>query len=161
MGGKIKRYHIGKNAVQGDTHIKAGTIPYSKLEDDTILLEIAIPIVVDKQSVTSSTLATLDGYCKWDPDAWTAALIKKIYVELEYESAGAGDVDLYNLSDGSKLADLVAPSAATSHTITRVDVTTEVKALTAAKNLAIQAAGDGTNALDVYSAKLIVQIGIS
>jgi len=88
-------------------------------------------------------------------------LIKKIYVELEYGSAGAGDVDLYNVSDGVKLADLVAPTAATTKTLTRVDVTTAVKALTANKKIGIQAAGDGTNALDMYAAKLVVQLGIS
>ncbi|MDQ6964859.1 MAG: hypothetical protein Q9M13_08075, partial [Mariprofundales bacterium] len=103
-------------------------------------------------------LTTLNGQTIWDPSGWNLDRITKIEVELEWESAGAGDIDLYNVSDGAKLADLVTPSAATSKTIQRIDVTTAVKGLTAAKILAIQAAGDGTNAVTVYTAKLVVTL---
>ena len=147
---RVKKSNIFKQAIN-----------YDMLADDTIELEIAIPIVVDQQSTTSDTLTTLNGYAYWSPDAWTSALINKIYVELEYETAGAGDFDLYNITDGEKLADLVAPTSAVSHVVTRYDVTSAVKALTADKRLGIQIAGDGTNAATCYSAKLIVQIGIS
>jgi len=58
LGVKVHRYHVEKDAIQGDKHIADATIPYSKLEDDTILAEIHIPIVVYKQSVVSTTLTT-------------------------------------------------------------------------------------------------------
>lgn len=150
MGGKIRRYHIGP-----------GSIEAGDLVSDTIKHEVAIPIVVDKQNVTTTTLTTLDGWMRWIVGNWIPALVNGIYVELEYATAGAGDIDLHNITDGVKLADLVAPAAATAHTVVRIDVTSQVLGLTADKTLGIQAAGDGTNAATVYSAKLIVAIGIS
>ncbi|MGC9086792.1 MAG: hypothetical protein ACP5IT_11420 [Thermoproteota archaeon] len=157
----VRRYHVEKNAVEGGADIIDASIPYGKLQVDTVKFEVAIPIVVDSQSVTSTTLATLNGWARWVVGSWVAALIKSIYVELEYATGGAGDIDLYNITDSTKIKDLVAPATATSHTITRVDVTSQVKALTADKTIGIQAAGDGTNAATVYSAKLIVRMGIS
>jgi len=145
MPGKVRRYHVEKGAIEAED-----------LVSGAIKFETAIPIVTDKQSVTSSTLATLEGYAKWKLSNFNKDYIDYIYVELEYESAGSGDVDLYNVTDGSKIADLVAPTAAVSHTITRVDVTTAMKAITSEKAIGIQAAGDGTNAITVYSAKLII-----
>jgi len=150
MGSKVKRYHVERGSIEPEDLI-AGAIKF----------EIPIPIVVDNQSVTSSTLATLSGYAKWKLGNFKSDYIDYVYVELEYESAGAGDVDLYNISDSSKIADLVAPTAAQAHTITRVDVTTEMKAITAEKTIGIQAAGDDSNALTVYSAKLIVVMSFS
>lgn len=130
-----------------------------KFKAETLEYEIPLPIVVDKQSVTSATLTTLNGYAIWKYARWKN--ISKVEVELEYESAGAGDIDLYNITDGSKLADLVAPSAATSHTISRIDVTSAITGLSADKTIGIQAAGDGTNAITVYSAKLVVYVKVS
>lgn len=130
----------------------------SAIDANTVLCEIAIPLVTEAQSVTSATLTTLNGHHIWNPAGWNAARISKVEVELEWESAGAGDIDLYNVDDAAKLADLVAPTAATAKTIQRIDVTTAVKGLTASKTLAIQAAGDGTNAITVYTAKLIVTL---
>ena len=150
MGKRVKRYHVERGAIEADDFV-SGAI---KFETD-------IPVVVDNQSVTSATLATLSGYAEWVLSNFSSDYISKVYVELEYESAGAGDVDLYNVTDSSKIRDLVAPSAATAHTITRVDVTTEMLGISAEKTVGIQAAGDGTNALTVYSAKLIVVMSFS
>jgi len=150
MGRAIKRFHVERGAIEAHD-----------LVSGAIKFEIAIPLVVDKQSVTSDTLATLDGWAVWKLSNFSKDYIDYIYVELEYGSAGAGDVDLYNITDGSKIADLVAPSGATSHTVTRVDVTSAMKAITSEKVIGIQAAGDGTNALDVYSAKLIIVMSFS
>lgn len=130
----------------------------SAIDKNTVFAEIAIPLVTEAQSVTSTTLTILNGQHIWNPGGWNLERITKIEVELEWESAGAGDIDLYNATDGAKLADLVAPTAAQAKTIQRIDVTTAIKGLTAAKTLAIQAAGDGTNAITVYSAKLIVTL---
>ena len=69
-----------------------------------------------------------------------------------------GDIDLYNETDGAKLADLVAPSGATSKKIERIDVTSAIKNLSTTKTIGIRAAGDGTNAITVYTAKLIVTL---
>jgi len=140
------------------TRIIRGTIDEDRMRPSTILQEIALPIVTKDQSVTSATLATLIGRYIWRPSSWNHDLISKIEVELEYESAGAGDIDLYDVTNGSKLADLVTPTAATSHTVERIEVTDVIKALTENTKLGIQAAGDGTNALTVYKATLIVTI---
>lgn len=150
MGAKIRRYHLGPQSVE------AGDIV-----NEAVKFEVALPIVVDSQSVTSATLTLLNGYMRWIVGNWTAALIKSVYVELEYATGGAGDIDLFNITDSAKVKDLVAPTGAVTHTITRVDVTSEVKALAADKTLGVKAAGDGTNAATVYSAKLIVRVGIS
>ena len=139
-----------------DIHPEA--VSDAKIAKAVALCEVAIPLVSESQSVTSDTLATLNGQHIWTPSNWNLDRVSKVEVELEWESAGAGDVDLYNVTDGAKLADLVAPTAATSKTIQRVDVTSAVKGLADSKTLAIQAAGDGTNALTVYTAKLIVTV---
>jgi len=150
MPGKIKRFHVERGAIEAHDLV-AGAIKF----------EVAIPIVSEGQSVTSATLSTLNGYAVWKLSNFSGDYIDYIYVELEYESAGSGDVDLYNVSDSSKISDLVAPTAATAHTITRVDVTSAMKAITAQKTIGIQAAGDGTNALTVYSAKLVIVMSFS
>ena len=134
------------------------SITDDKIAKSKVLCQVAIPIVTEAQSVTDTTLTTLNGWTIWDPSSWNLDRVQKVEVELEWESGGAGDIDLYNLTDGSKLADLVSPSEATSHKVERIDVTSAIKGLTAAKTLAIQAAGDGTNPVTVYSAKLIVTL---
>lgn len=136
-------------------------IKLSELDDDIVTFEIAIPMVNEQQAVTSATLTTLNGQAIWNYDAWTSNIIKAVYVEVEWESAGAGDLDLYDVGNATKLADLAAPTGATSKDIVRYDVTSEITGLTADTKVGIQAAGDGTNALTVYSAKLVVVIGIS
>jgi hypothetical protein len=148
--------------------IYSGSIPTAALADAAVtdakianatnFIEIVIPLVTEAQSVTSTTLTTLNGQHIWTVGSWNANRIQAIYVELEWESGGAADIDLYNATDAAKLADLKAPTAATAKTIERIDVTTAVKGLTADKVLAIQAAGDGTNPVTVYTAKLIVVI---
>ncbi len=140
--------------------IEDNAVTDSKIASSTTLGEIAIPLVTESQSVTSTTLTTLNGQYIWTVNSWNSDRIAAIYLELEWESAGTGDVDLYNVTDGSKVSDLVAPTAATTKTIQRINVTTAIKALTADKTLGIQAAGDGTNALTVYSAKLIVVLNV-
>jgi len=152
--------------ITGD--IKDGAITTSKIADASItdtkianstnFIEIAIPLVSEAQSVTSGTLTTLNGQHIWTPGNWNADRISAIYVELEWESAGSGDIDLYDATNATKLTDLKTPSGATSKTIERIDVTTAVKGLTADTILAIQAAGDGSNSVTVYTAKLIVVI---
>ena len=141
------------------SQIYKGSIDEDRMSPSAIAQEVALPIVTKEQSVTSSMLSTLIVRCLWKPDSWNSDLIKSIEVELEYESAGSGDVDL---AHGEPLiftlADLVSPFFATSHTVIRVDVTDAVKGLTYNDQLKIQAAGDGTNALTVYKATLIVTL---
>jgi len=134
------------------------SVPDAKLTNTTNFIEIPIPLVSEAQSVTSTTLTQLNGQHIWTPGNWNAGRIQAIYIELEWESAGAGDIDLYNVTGAAKLADLVAPTAATTKKIERIDVTTAVKGITVDSTLAIQAAGDGTNAITSYTAKLIVAI---
>jgi hypothetical protein len=150
MGSKVKRYHVEKGAVETDD-----------LVEGALKFEIPIPVVVDKQSVTSATLATLDGYARWILSDFLANYIDAIYVELEYATAGAGNIDLYDITNSAKIADLVTPTGAVTHTITRVDVTSAMKAKTSAITVGIQAAGDGTNAATVHSAKLVLAISFS
>ena len=155
--GAVSTSRIADGAVT-NAKIADGAVTDAKIAKSAVLCEIAIPLVTESQSVTSDTLTTLNGQHIWIPGNWNLDRVSKVEVELEWESAGSGDVDLYNVTDGAKLADLVAPTAATSKTIQRVDVTSAVKGLADAKTLAIQAAGDGTNAVTVYTAKLIVTV---
>jgi len=150
MGSKIKRYHVERSAVETED-----------LVEGAIKLEVPIPIVVDSQNVTSATLATLNGWARWILSDFLSSYIDGIYVELEYATAGAGDIDLYDITNSTKIADLVTPTSAVTHTITRVDVTSAMKAKTSAITIGIQAAGDGTNAATVYSAKLILVMSFS
>lgn len=150
--------HASRHAAGGADPLPDNSIVDSMIAKNKVLCEIAIPLVTEAQSVTSTTLTTLNGQHIWNPSGWNRNRIVKVEVELEWESGGSGDIDLYNVTDGTKLADLVAPTAATAKTIQRIDVTSAVKGLTASKTLAIQAAGDGTNAVTVYSAKLIVTL---
>jgi len=138
--------------------IADASITDTKIANSTNFIEIAIPLVSEAQSVTSDTLTTLNGQHIWTPENWNADRISAIYIELEWESGGAADIDLYDATNAAKLADLKAPTGATSKAIERIDVTTAVKDLTADTILAIQAAGDGTNSVTVYTAKLIVVI---
>jgi len=140
------------------SQIYKGSIDDDRMSASAIAGEVAIPVVTKDQSVTSDTLSTLIGRYLWKPSSWNSDLIESIEVELEYESAGAGDVDLYDATSAAKLADLVAPTAAQSHTLVRVEVTDVVTALTSNTQLAIQAAGDGTNAVTVYKATMIVTL---
>jgi len=140
------------------SQIYKGSIDDDRMSPLAFAQEIAFPIVTKDQSVTSGTLSTLIGRYLWKPDSWNIDLIESIEVELEYESAGAGDVNLYDATSAANLAKLVSPTAAQPHTLVRVEVTDVVTALTGNTQLAIQAAGDGTNALTVYKATLIVTL---
>jgi hypothetical protein len=150
MGSRIKRYHVERGAVETED-----------LVESAIKLELPIPLVVDKQSVTSAILTTLDGWARWILSDFLSDYIDAIHVELEYATAGAGDIDLYDITNSAKIADLVAPTGAVTHTITRVDVTSQMKAKTSAITVGIQAKGDGTNAVTVYSAKLVLVMSFS
>jgi hypothetical protein len=150
MGGKIKRYHVERGAVETED-----------LVESAIKLEVPIPLVVDKQQVASATLTTLDGWARWVLSDFLAGYIDAIYCELEYATGGAGGINLYDITNSAKIADLVTPTQATAHTITRVDVTSQMKDKTSAITVGIQAKGDGTNAATVYSAKLILVLSFS
>jgi hypothetical protein len=150
MGSRIKRYHVERGAVETED-----------LVESAIKLELPIPLVVGKQSVTSAILTTLDGWARWILSDFLSDYLDAIYCELEYATAGAGDIDLYDITNSGKIADLVAPTGAVTHTITRVDVTSQMKAKTSAITVGIQAKGDGTNAATVYSAKLVLVMSFS
>jgi len=146
----VRRYHVERQAIETND-----------LVEGAIKLEIPIPIVVDSQNVTSTTPATLNGWARWILSDFLSNYIDAIYVELEYATGGAGDIDLYDITNSAKIADLVAPTSAVAHTVTRVDVTTAMKAKTSAITIGIQAKGDETNAATVYSAKLILVMSFS
>ena len=138
--------------------IVQGSINANRMRPSEVFAETAFPIVVKDQAVTSATLTTLNGRYKWKPDHWDFDFIEKIEVELEYSSDGAGEITLYDDSSSAQLKSLVTLSGATSYTIERCDVTSEIQALSSVTNLAIQAKGDGTNATTVYKATLVVTI---
>lgn len=120
-------------------------------------MEIHVPLVNETQLTTSNSLATLPGWTKWIPAGWTLANLSKIEIELEYaQEAGTGDIDLYNVTDSAKIKDLVAPATTVAHTVTRVDVTTEVKAATSGDIIGIQSKSDGTNDNIVYKATMVM-----
>ena len=118
--------------------------------------ELAFPIVTADQSVTDSSQTELNGRYTWKPGNWDFTLVDKIEVEVEYATAGAGEIDLAKTPPTTKLATLISASAATSHTVERVDVTSTIEGLSSDAQLEITAAGDGTNATTVYKATLIV-----
>ena len=110
--------------------------------------------LVNSQSVTSSTLTSLSGTLRFDPSKYNMDKIEKFEVQVEWESGGAGDIDVYDSTNATKVADVATPSGATGYTISVVDVTSYFKGLTAPADIVIQAAGDGTNAVTVHKASL-------
>ena len=110
--------------------------------------------LVNSQSVTDTTLTSLNGTLKFDPSKYDLTKIEKFEAQVEWESAGAGDIDVYDATNGTKIADVATPSAATSYTVTTVDITSYLVGLTSPIDIVIQAAGDGTNAVTVHKASL-------
>jgi hypothetical protein len=150
MGGKIKRYHVERGAVETEDLV-VGAIRF----------EVPIQLVVEEQEVTGTTLVTLDGWAMWVPSNFLTNYIDAIYCELEYEAGGAGDIDLYDITNSEKIADLVSPTTEVLHTVTRVDVTSEMKAKTSAITIGIQAAGSSTGTVTVFSARLVLVMSFS
>jgi len=148
--------HGARHADGGADPLPSDSISEQMIKRDTPVMEVAIPLVTEKQDVSDSTLQPLYGQHIWTPSSWKYDRIDKIYVELEWESANTGDIDLHNFTDDVKVKDLKDPTGATAKTIERIDVTDELKAITSAKVIGLKVAGDGTNAVTVYSAKLIV-----
>ena len=143
-------HNIMPGAVNSE-HIASGVIkPFS-----------ALPIVTSSESVTDSTLTTLSQRAMWRGSLLNMERVVKIEAEVDWESGGSGDLDLYDVTNGTKIADLATPDAATSRDTRRYDVTDAVKALTSDVVIGLQAAGDGTNALTVYKATLVVYMSLS
>jgi len=116
------------------------------------------PITVDSQSVTSDTLTALRGYLYYDPSKYDLSKVERFEVQVEWESAGAGDVDVYDFTNNAKIADVATPTGATGYTVTITDVTSYLKSLTSPILIGIVAAGDGTNAVTVHRSVMRINI---
>ena len=120
----------------------------------------SISILTAPESVTSTTLTTTTQRTMWRGSLLNMERVVRIEAEVDWGSAGAGDLDLYNVTDSRKIADLAAPTAATARDTRVYDVTGAMKAITTDKVIALQLKGDGTNALTVYKAQLIVYMSL-
>jgi len=146
---------VGGIEIQG---VPSEGLPDSMIKNETAFIEVFIPIETNSQSVTSATPTTLTGRGHFSGGLWNMNRISQVLAFVVWESAGAGDIDLYDITTDVKIADLATPSAATSLSISSADITSWFKAQTGAKDLAIQAAGDGTNAVTVHQAYLLVRV---
>jgi len=134
----------------GSEHVKPGVLrPVGGLA-----------ILTASESNASTTLATTAQRTMWRGSLMNMNRVARVEVEVDWASAGAGDLDLYNVTDAAKIADLAAPTAATARDTRWYDVTAQMKALAADKVVALQIAGDGTNALTVYKAQLVVYMSL-
>lgn len=126
-----------------------------------IQFPIILPIVTNDQSISSSSLTTLNGKFPIDVDEYNLSRIAEATVVVEWESAGSGDIDLYDETNSTKVTDVATPTGATSYTVTEVDITNWFTGLTSDVTVVIQVAGDGTNNVTVHKAyiKLVYKIG--
>ena len=130
----------------------------SMIASEKNFIVAVVPLVSGSQSVTVTTLTPLNGRHIWDPSLWNLERISAIEVELEWESGGAGEVDLYDETNGVQLQQLVVTELAQALRVDKYDVTAVIKGLSAPTTLVIRAAGDGTNPLTVHSAKLLIRV---
>ena len=143
-----------------ETRILPKSIDYIHVKDGIIKPFASLPILTQSESTTSSTLVTTNQRTIWRGSLINMDRVVKVEVEVDWGSAGAGEIDLYNVTDASRIAVLATPSAATSRSTVQYDVTSQMKAITRDKVIALQIKGDGTNALTVYKAQLIVYMSL-
>lgn len=155
----IKAEHVLPRSI-GAEHIMMRSIGAEHIMVGVITPVAAIPILTQTESTTSSTLTTTAQRTIWRGSLLNMDRVRRVEVEVDWASAGRGDIDLYNVTDAVKIADLAAPSAATSRSTAYYDVTSAMKALTSDKVIALQIAGDGTNAITVYKAQLLIYMSL-
>jgi hypothetical protein len=136
------------------------SIDYIHIKDGVIKPFTALPILTASESTTSSTLVTTNQRTIWRGSMINMDRVVKVEVEVDWASAGAGEIDLYNVTDASTIAVLATPSAATSRSTVQYDVTSQMKSITSDKVIALRIKGNGTNALTVYKAQLIVYMSL-
>jgi len=142
------------------SHIAPAQIDASHMVAGVLKPVAALPILTVSESNASTTLTTTNQRTIWRGSMINMNRVVKVEVEVDWASGGAGDLDLYNVTDAVKIADLATPSAATSRATVQYDVTSQMKAITADKVIALQIKGDGTNALTVYKATLLIYMSL-
>jgi hypothetical protein len=149
--------------VQQDDVARELAMAASVVDDNKILpgvlgFQAALPILTASESTTSSTPVVTAQRTIWRGSLINMNRIAKVEAEVDWGSAGGGSIALYNVSTSSAIASLVSVSAATSRSTQRYDVTSYMKGITSDAVIALQIAGDGTNALTVYRASLLVYL---
>ena len=155
----IRSDHIADAQVLG-RHVASAQIDASHMVAGVLKPIAALPILTASESNSSTTLTTTNQRTIWRGSLMNMARVVKVEAEVDWASGGAGDLDLYNVTDSAKIADLATPSAATARATVQYDVTSQMKAITADKVIALQIKGDGTNALTVYRASLLVYMSL-
>jgi hypothetical protein len=120
----------------------------------------SIVILTASESNSSTTLTTTTQRTTWRGSMMNMERIVKVEVEVDWGSAGRGDLDLYNVTDGVKIADLATPAAATTRATNYYDITNIMKNIQTDKVIAFQIAGDGTNALTIYKAQILIYMSV-
>ena len=151
--------HIADAQILG-RHVASAQIDASHMVAGVIKPIAALPILTASESNSSTTLTTTNQRTMWRGSLMNMARVVKVECEVDWASGGAGDLDLYNVTDSAKIADLATPSAATARATVQYDVTSQMKAITADKVVALQIKGDGTNALTVYRASLLIYMSL-
>jgi hypothetical protein len=146
--------------VVDETAILPASVDYYHVKTGVVKPLAALPILTASESNSSTILTTTNQRTIWRGSLINMDRVVKVEVEVDRASGGAGDLDLYNVTDGVKIADLETPTGATTRGTRYYDVTSQMKAITADKVVALQIAGDGTNALTVYKAQLIVYMSL-
>jgi len=136
----------------------ANVVDDNKILPGVLGFQAALPILTSNESTSSSTPVVTAQRTIWRGSLINMNRIRKVEVEVDWGSAGKGSIALYNASSSSVIASLVSVSAATSRSTQYYDVTSYMKGITSDAVIALQIAGDGTNALTVYRASLLVYL---
>ncbi len=101
MTGSVHRYHVEKDAVVGSKHIKDATIPYGKLESNTIQFIIPLQLIKDANGLAADSVGVkyTSGKFKINTRHLKNAIIRATWTASAADSVTA--IELYNVTDGS------------------------------------------------------------
>ncbi len=112
--------------------------------------EVDLPVVTTTQQVSSTAAQTVNGRLVFDPSDFDMEHIGSFVAVCEWESAASGSIVLYDETNGTTIATLASPTAATQYTISTQDITQYLKSLTSPITIVVQATGSTAGAITVH-----------
>jgi len=134
---EVKRYHVEKNAIQGDLHIADATIPYTKLESNTITFIVPLQLIKDQTGLAADSTGVkyTSGKFKINTTHLKSAIIRATWTASDTDSVTA--IELYddtaatvvgsvsgNTGTDEESSDLSASITSGNTFVLRVNVTT-------------------------------------
>jgi len=155
---KVGTHRLRDSAVTS-AKIADSTITAGDLATNAIQFELAVPLLTDSLSNSSTTPAAANERYLVSSELLNHA--KAAYFEISYDASALtadGSAELYDVDAGAAVATITLTAGTTSDRTRSADI---LSSLTAGNEVVARVAGDGTNSATLRAARLILVLGVS